>query len=93
MATSRYINVPTIQYNDIRSKEIGTKTKIEPRDDDILLRWTDSVSARGLASQYLGSPEYYWVILSLNNVFLESEFILGQQIRIPKYVGTFSSGL
>mgnify|MGYP005647238745 CR=1 FL=1 len=93
MATSRYTNTKTTIFNNTRSREIGTNVVIKARDDDILIRWTDSVSARKLATQYLGSPEYYWVILSLNNVSLESDFVLGQQLRVPRHIGSIVSGL
>lgn len=93
-STSRYTKTPIFKNeNKKRSYETSGPIVIKKRDDDILLRWTDNTNARKLAFEYLGSPEYFWVILSTNNVSLEKDLVIGQQIRIPRHIGTITAGI
>jgi hypothetical protein len=93
-ALSRYSKLKKINIKG-RSMFLETQNNIEvkPRDDDILVRWRQTDSTPILANQYLGSPEYYWVILKVNKLAIDSQFKIGQLIRIPRFVSTIETGL
>ena len=94
MVTSRYRKLKQLKTENGKTYlELQNPIKIENKSDDIWIVWTDSFRTRHLAKKYYTSEEYYWIILAANNVGLDSEFIIGQKIRIPKNINTILSKL
>ena len=94
MVVSRYKNLETLKTD--KGKQYLTNSKdidIPNRDDDVWIMWTNNITTRTLSYIYYKSEEYYWVILLANNKSIESQFILGQRIRIPKNINNIISQL
>jgi|7_EtaG_2_1085326.scaffolds.fasta_scaffold01095_8 hypothetical protein len=45
--------------------------------------WKSNSRLYKLANDYYGSPQYWWVIAWYNRLPLESDFIVGQKVKIP----------
>lgn len=91
MATKRYVSTNTkiLGSSDIRGK--GTTvyrttlpTKVDPADDDVIVTPDEGERLDFLAAKYYGSPVYWYILASVNNLTNGSMHIPpGTQLRIP----------
>lgn len=87
MNNSRYTNLKVLKKeNGIRYIETPNYISLTPSDNDIIIRYKDGDSSTSLAYKFYNDPKYYWIILKANNISIDSQFVLGQKIRIPRFI-------
>ena len=97
MAISRYKNFATIKDYKTGKHRLETFPAIHGEllysSSDIIITLSDAERIDKLASEHLGSGEYWWIICLLNNLVFPfgQKVAAGSTIRLPANVDNFIS--